>query len=114
MAREVARRCKGCGYQWFAQPQTWRPKPSSFGSAWSHGASTGQKYLREQYDAWKHCPRCNSTRLETVTGRDAKSFAPTAAQVEAPSPSVETKQCGCGASLSPAWRFCPMCASPVT
>lgn len=70
MAREVGRRCTKCGYQYFNTPKPYAFKGAIF---------PGHKARYEDYRAWKHCPRCNSTKLETISGRKLKSFIPTAA-----------------------------------
>jgi NADH pyrophosphatase NudC (nudix superfamily) len=121
---EEARTCQSCGFSWFAERVGKPSKPAGYTSlgalagdaaaAASGGAASAAKYQAklQRYNRWRYCPRCGSKKVKSVSKRD---FRPSDSQISAhrPTTTANIKGCGCGMRLSPAWRFCPMCATPI-
>jgi hypothetical protein len=67
------------------------------------------------HDRWATCPSCGSSKVKSVS---KIGFIPTAARAATggpggPASGAAFQTCGCGTALAPAWRYCPMCATPV-
>lgn len=134
LAPEEARLCKACDHRWFAEHVQKPTKPMAsggfyalgghHGAAASAGSTAAVKYQAklERYNKWKYCPQCGSKSVKSVskhgflpTGASASGSAtsPSRASAARAQQAAHADPCACGAVLSPAWNFCPMCASPA-
>jgi hypothetical protein len=88
---EDARQCKRCEFRWFAKR---RSKPSGGGSSFyalgrHHGAAaataTRDQTKMGEYQKWRDCPNCGSSKVKTATKR---GFVPSGAVASTSAPAV--------------------------
>lgn len=121
-SKQKPRECGSCGHRWWAEPQAKPRKPSrATGNMYELGGWSGaaqksmqralvgyQESLRS-WERWATCPACGSDKLDVPR---EKGFTPTAASTAPPADGPRFT-CHCGAVMSPAWNYCPMCATPA-